>query len=637
MKIISKLNLSIILFLTALSIYIITAAPDLMFTDSGELAGVCVTLGIAHPTGYPLFAILGHIFSLIPMGISKIYQLNLMASIFTALSSVVFFQSLLIVLELVNKKKNQQKIKNKQVAVNETNLLENGNILLISFFTSLIYTFATTVWQQANAIEVYSLQALMFNLVIWSILKSSSAKENQFKLYLFTSFLLGLSFTNHMQTILLMPGVFYLYVFGIGDSHKLDKSKLKEIIWLLVPFIIGLSLILYLPLRSMSMPDFNWGFVSRSWSKFIYHASGKQYQIWMFSDSGSISTNLGKFFTLLPYQLGWIGLIPFLLGIYFLFRQNRKLLFFLLILLLTCLSYSVNYSIHDIDSYFLLAFISIIIITGAGIFLFISKYPKLVAAIVIIPIISLLINFDSNDNSKNYLVPEYTRILSENLEPNAIVISAQWDYWCSAFWYKQKVEGYRTDVVLIEKELLRRTWYLEQFKKWYPATAKLVENEMALYLGQLELFESEQEYNPVLIQQYYVGLINALIDKNYGTKPVYVTLDVIESSADAEIAFKYQKIPQGFAFRLEKENNFYQTNLDKIDVAKFLEFKKDRNNHLVQGILSVASLNVTNIGRYAQSTNDTETARKSFEMALKIDPTNQNAQIGLQQILNIKQ
>ena len=614
-----------------------TAAPDLMFTDSGELAGVCVTLGIAHPTGYPLFAIIGHLFSLIPMGLSKIYQLNLMASFFTALSSVVFFQTLLIVFELVNKKKNQQKTKNKQSQVNESNLLENRNILLISFFTSLTYSFATTVWQQANAIEVYSLQAMMFNLVIWSILKSSSAKENQFKFYIFTEFLLGLSFTNHMQTVLLIPGVLYLYLFGIGDSHKFDKLKFKEILWLFIPFVIGLSLILYLPLRSMSMPDFNWGFVSRGWSKFIYHASGKQYQIWMFSDSASISTNLGKFFSLLPYQLGWIGLVPFLLGIYFLFKQNRKLLFFLLILLFTCLSYSVNYSIHDIDSYFLLAFISIILLTGTGLFFVISKYPKLVAAIVIIPIISLIQNFDSNDNSKNYLVPEYSRILGDNLEPNAIIISAQWDYWCSAFWYKQKVEGYRPDVVLLEKELLRRTWYLEQFKKWYPATAKTVENEVNLYLGQLELFESEKEYNPVLIQQYYVGLINALIDKNFGKRPIYVTIDVVENPTDADIASKYQKIPQGFAFRLEKDNKIYQPNLDKIDISKFLEFKKDRNNHLVEGILSVASLNVTNIGRYAQATNNTVTARKSYEMALKIDRSNQNAQMGLQQLSNIRQ
>ncbi|MCX7929820.1 MAG: DUF2723 domain-containing protein, partial [Chlorobi bacterium] len=36
-----------------------TAAPDLYYTDCGELAGACATLGVAHPTGYPLLTLLG--------------------------------------------------------------------------------------------------------------------------------------------------------------------------------------------------------------------------------------------------------------------------------------------------------------------------------------------------------------------------------------------------------------------------------------------------------------------------------------------------------------------------------------------------------------------------------------------------
>ena len=44
--------------------YAITMAPGLMYTDSGELAAACTTLGVAHPTGYPLFTLLGHVWTM---------------------------------------------------------------------------------------------------------------------------------------------------------------------------------------------------------------------------------------------------------------------------------------------------------------------------------------------------------------------------------------------------------------------------------------------------------------------------------------------------------------------------------------------------------------------------------------------
>jgi hypothetical protein len=43
----------------AFLVYLKTLAPSVTFIDSGELAAVACTLGIAHPTGYPLFTLLG--------------------------------------------------------------------------------------------------------------------------------------------------------------------------------------------------------------------------------------------------------------------------------------------------------------------------------------------------------------------------------------------------------------------------------------------------------------------------------------------------------------------------------------------------------------------------------------------------
>ena len=44
----------------ALGVYLATLAPDVTTGDSGELITAAATWSLAHPTGYPLYLMLGH-------------------------------------------------------------------------------------------------------------------------------------------------------------------------------------------------------------------------------------------------------------------------------------------------------------------------------------------------------------------------------------------------------------------------------------------------------------------------------------------------------------------------------------------------------------------------------------------------
>lgn len=72
-------------------LYIITLYPDVGFMDTGELAAACYTFGVPHPTGYPLFLLIGYIVSHLPLGGSVIYKLNMLSAVETALAAVVLF------------------------------------------------------------------------------------------------------------------------------------------------------------------------------------------------------------------------------------------------------------------------------------------------------------------------------------------------------------------------------------------------------------------------------------------------------------------------------------------------------------------------------------------------------------------
>src|SRR5437879_5757420 len=61
-------------------LYFLTAARDIIVGDSPELITAAATLGVAHPPGYPLFTMLGHLFALIPFS-SIPFRVNLFSVI----------------------------------------------------------------------------------------------------------------------------------------------------------------------------------------------------------------------------------------------------------------------------------------------------------------------------------------------------------------------------------------------------------------------------------------------------------------------------------------------------------------------------------------------------------------------------
>jgi len=70
-------------FAAAAPTYLLTMSRAVGFVDRGELAAVAVTLGVAHPTGYPTLTLLGHLATkLLPA--RPLVALNVLASLLSA-------------------------------------------------------------------------------------------------------------------------------------------------------------------------------------------------------------------------------------------------------------------------------------------------------------------------------------------------------------------------------------------------------------------------------------------------------------------------------------------------------------------------------------------------------------------------
>ena len=520
--------------LTSFVMYALTMSPTVGFIDSGELATVAATLGVAHPTGYPLFTMLGWIAAHLPFGNEEIVRLNVMAAVLTAGAVFMFFLCAHRIISALG-----QRLPGGKKA-------DAWLILSASAGGTAMLAFSETFWLQAVALEVYSLHLLFLGLILLVLL---SARDEQLPGYWYaTAFLVGLSFTNHMTTILLLPGVFYIY-FADGPGDRARWTVLAKSAGF---FLLGLTPYLYLPLRAMHSPVMNWGNPT-SLERLFFHVSGKQFRVWIFSSPDVTVRQFSYFLSSVPAEFAFVGLLFGIIGLVALWRFHRKTAVGSLLFFAVCLGYAVNYDIHDIDSYFLLAYVCIGLWSACGLFATgvwcmrsVSWGRRWIpAAAVVVGFVPLVFHYVSVDESKNHLVEDYTHNMFASLRPGAVVLSFQWDYWVSASHYYQLVRGERTDIAVIDKELLRRSWYFRVLEFRYPWLIEGSRAEVDAFLKELDKFEHDLPYAPQVIEARYTAMIMSFIEKSMVTRPVYVTGEV-EPRYTGGLA----RVPEGLAFRL---------------------------------------------------------------------------------------
>lgn len=532
----------------AFLVYLRTLAPSVTFIDSGELAAVACTLGIAHPTGYPLFTILGRAFAYIPLASEEIVRLHVLSAFLCAGGVYIFYLLVHDVLTGVAARSAALRTKTKEAL--------GTQIRVAAAAASLLLAFSETYWSQAVAIEVYSLHVLLAIISLYCFFRAAlgygGGTQTDGWWYAF-AFVIGLSFANHMTTLLLAPGLLYLYFATQGFS----SGSWRRIAWMALPFLAGLSVYLYLPIRAAQAPALNWG-NPQTLERFLWHWTGKQYRVWIFSSTEAAGRQLNYFLNSIPTEFAYGGLIVAIVGAVALWRTQRAIAIGTVLFFAGCVLYAINYDIHDIDSYFLLAYIAVAFAAGPGFLVswrFLSERSgKLLAsvAILLIGIMPLAFHFERADESGNFMVEDYTMNMFSSLEENALVLSYQWDYWVSASYYYQLVKHYRPDVVVVDKELLRRSWYFLQLENRYPWLIKNSQREVDAFLKELHKFEHDAPYDPALIQARYVEMIRSMIMNAIPERPVYVTTEI-----EPEFTAGMQRVPEGLAFRVYADSSRY--------------------------------------------------------------------------------
>jgi len=469
------------LALGALGVYLLTLAPSFAGEeDQGELAAAAATLGNTHPTGYPVFVLLGRVFAMLPLGdLRVIVKLNLMTAVFSAAALFVFYQVFVSLLRGGALSLAPRGGDEHQRAKRPARPDVDGSVRAAAAAGTLTLAFSEQFWKNALNLEVYGLHMLLIALATWlfvRVMREESAAANprhggtvnagSWPLFVYVT---GLSFAHHMMTVLLAPALLWMYfsVHGFKAPAWLKMLKASPL------FLLGLSAYAYLPIRAAALPPVNWGGPS-SWNTLWLHVSGHQYKAMMFR---AVEVPVKKFALLLERFPGVMGYLPLLaagIGLFALYRRDRRLFVFTLLLFAACLFYSLNYDFDDPNFYLHLHLVTALW-AGAGVLALArlaapgTARRAVLAAGFLVPALPLALHVRALDDSGNYATEDFAKNLLAPLDSGAVIISNQSQYLTSPALYLQFVEGYRPDIVVLQESALGFKSHHDQLKSRYPA------------------------------------------------------------------------------------------------------------------------------------------------------------------------
>ncbi len=440
-----------VLIISSLSFFLllIFQTKTLNTGDAGELITASYGLGIAHPSGYPIYLMISKLFTFLPLG-----NIPTKVTLVSSLSS-----SFLIFLALRFLKKE-------------------GLSLESSIFFSILLLSCYSFFCQSLIAKFYPLNTVLIFLIF--CLGYESLREYKVRNQLFVFFLLGLSLGLHQTTLLIILPLSILLILYPKDILRYTFPSLML-------FILGVSSVLYLIVRSWKPTLLNIS-PSGNLHSLIYtllrKAYGKSSSIqvaksFLFFDIHRFLYAIKNSLLLLYREFHPYSFLFFFSGLLYLWIKNRKAFFYtslyvftysvvLAYLTLSFKKMGINEWYIPANQYYLPLLLMYAIISAFGFELiciylrerFIGIWP-LRHAFLLFPFIYLPQHIFLNFYDKN-MVAYYKTIDQLFIKPIKSIVIYSGDNDIFQGWYVKNVEKFRDDIcILTAPKIGDKVWNIE--------------------------------------------------------------------------------------------------------------------------------------------------------------------------------
>jgi hypothetical protein len=329
----------------AFALYLHTLAPGVLGGDSGEFQFTAWLAGFAHPTGYPLYLILGSLWThLLPLH-SPAWRMNAFSALWAGLTVALVYllaqRTLLI------------------TAPEAPTWIQR----VLGLLAALTFAVTPTFWSQAVIAEVYTLNtaflaAVLLGLTIWAGRRNTGGLPGRQAL-MWSAALYGLSLAHHRTMILLAPA-FAIFLWYDRHPRVSWHERFESVARALPLMLIPLLLYLYIPLRApqapyahvVISPTQTLDLYEGSLQGFITYITGESFGDEFRSASGALA-HLPGALDMLVNEMTWPGVALGACGAFWLGRRSRRLLALSGLSFLSLLAFNLFYGIGDIFVYYI--------------------------------------------------------------------------------------------------------------------------------------------------------------------------------------------------------------------------------------------------------------------------------------------
>jgi hypothetical protein len=439
--------------LVALVVYLRTLAPTVAGGDSGELVAVGATLGVAHPPGYPLYTLLAHAFTWLPVG-GTAARVNLFSAVCAALAAGV-------VCRAVRRASGDP----------WPGLLAAGAL-----------AFSPLVWPYAVTAEVFALNDLLVAALVLCAVEVERTADAAVRRRALGAFALsaGLGAANH-HTIVFVAAPFAVWL--LARHRALLTTRFAALLGALA--LLGAAPYLYLPWAAARQPAIAWGDPSSA-SGFLAHVLRREYGTFQLATGdvgGGGGGALPRIVDLLrTLTASTFGLAPLCAGAALVGARLGTvrgrltgLVAATLALYVSVFASLANLRLDDPlhrtmqDRFWQQAVVLAAVLMGFGLAFLVERAGA--AARLLAPAVALgaslglaWAHWRAGDHAGHTFVRDYGRAILDALPENAILLITS-DEAVGAVRYLQQVEGIRRDVRALPTGQITRPWFRPQAER----------------------------------------------------------------------------------------------------------------------------------------------------------------------------
>ncbi len=466
-----RLIFLMLVFAVCLIVLLRTMAPTVYKLDSAELSAGAATLGIVHAPGYPLYVMVAHLFTLLPIG-DVGFRVNLFSAVCLALTAPIVFD---LIREL---------IADSWVALTATLML------MWSYY----------IWDTGVAAEVYAPQLLTLSICGWTLVRMFRQRRTDLKAVLSVGLSYGIAVSMAPTSILFAPGLVVVF--------RLLRVRWRLSIYAgIAAFLIFVGPLSYFPARFNANPQPNLGGEYKSDGTFAsvdlrtvqgiwWMIRGEQFDSRFFADGFFPTTN--EIYNALSWFwmnfLG-IGVVVGFIGLMLLCLTQRKLFVAWLVFFIPYTYFFITYDVVDRDTMFGPSYLlwAVVIAYGLRWLTRSMSTSTRLSVLLTAPIFIFIVNLPLHDLSNDTSIRQHGEALMSSLPNNAIVFGTWPD--TAPMQYLTLVEKQRPDLQIYDLFLFNSADLAQYTQKLVAGSQRPV-----VFLGdtaQIHLDQTNYELTPI--------------------------------------------------------------------------------------------------------------------------------------------